>query len=58
MPKVIIERCPQDHPCPMIRFCPVDAITQEGFKAPKIDMNKCIKCGKCVQICPMGAVQK
>ena len=55
---VIKERCPQNHPCPCIRVCPVGAISQTGFGAPVIDMAKCTKCGKCVRACPMGALQK
>lgn len=54
--KVIKERCPQNHPCPSVRVCPVDAIKQEGFKAPVIDDDKCTKCGKCVKFCPMRAI--
>lgn len=48
--------CPQNHPCPSIRVCPVGAITQKGFEAPLIDSGKCIKCKKCVMFCPMGAI--
>ncbi|MFA7074673.1 MAG: 4Fe-4S binding protein [Endomicrobiaceae bacterium] len=50
--------CPQNHRCPSIRVCPVDAISQEGFNLPEIDQRKCIKCGKCIKFCPMGAIQK
>ena len=36
--------------------CPADAITMseenEGFYYPRIDTDKCIKCGKCDRICP------
>lgn len=58
--KVIVDerRCPQNHRCPAIRVCPVDAITQDGYNAPKIDEDKCIKCGKCVRYCPTGAIQE
>lgn len=49
--------CPQNHPCPMVRYCPAGAITQEGFKAPEIDQQKCIQCGKCLRGCPMGAFE-
>ncbi len=50
-----VARCPQNHPCPMVRFCPTGAITQQGMKAPTIDADKCIDCGKCIKGCPMGA---
>mgnify|MGYP001086275505 CR=1 FL=1 len=49
-------RCPQNHPCPSVRVCPAGAITQEGFGLPEVDMEKCVKCGRCVQYCPMGAI--
>lgn len=55
--KVIKFRCPQNHPCPSVRVCPVGALTQKGFGAPEIDQEKCILCGKCVRYCPMGAIQ-
>lgn len=49
-------RCPQNHPCPSVRVCPVDALSQKGFLAPEVDMDACIRCGKCVRFCPMGAL--
>lgn len=49
-------RCPQNHPCPSVRVCPVGALSQKGFDAPKVDKNKCIKCGKCTKSCPMRAL--
>lgn len=49
-------RCPQNHPCPSVRVCPVGALTQQGYAAPIIDMKKCIKCGKCTKSCPMRAL--
>lgn len=49
-------RCPQNHPCPSVRVCPVGALSQEGFAAPVVDMEKCIRCGKCVKFCPMRAL--
>mgnify|MGYP001160691340 FL=1 len=54
--RVSATRCPQNHPCPSVRVCPVEALTQVGYRAPKADMDKCIKCGKCVRYCPMGAI--
>ncbi|MEL7655925.1 MAG: 4Fe-4S binding protein [Bacillota bacterium] len=49
-------RCPQNHPCPSVRVCPVGALKQNGYDAPTVDMDKCIKCGKCVRFCPMRAL--
>lgn len=53
---VNIAFCPQNHPCPSVRVCPVGALAQRGFKAPTADQDKCIKCGKCVKYCPMRAL--
>ncbi|MBF8983137.1 4Fe-4S binding protein [Lutibacter sp. B2] len=57
--KIIVnkDKCPQNHPCPSVRVCPVDAIIQEGYKAPIIDYDKCIQCKKCITYCPMGAFE-
>ncbi len=49
--------CPQDHYCPLIRVCPVDAISQNRSGLPVIDDEKCISCGKCQKYCPMQAVE-
>jgi Fe-S-cluster-containing hydrogenase component 2 len=49
-------RCPQNHPCPSVRVCPVGALSQKGYGAPAVDEDKCIKCGKCVRFCPMRAL--
>lgn len=54
--KVIINNCPQNHKCPAVSICPVSALSQEEFKAPKIDYSKCIKCGKCSNFCPKRAL--
>jgi len=53
MPKIKItpENCPQNHKCPLLDVCPVGAISQDGFSAPKIDDEKCIACGQCVVSC-------
>jgi len=50
------KRCPQNHACPAVRVCPVGALTQNGYKAPTVNADKCIKCGKCVRFCPMRAL--
>lgn len=57
MLKVIKERCPQNHPCPAVHVCPVNALSQVGQRAPEVDQEKCIDCGKCVRYCPTGALQ-
>lgn len=49
-------RCPQNHSCPSVRVCPVGALSQKGYAAPVVDMEKCIKCGKCERFCPMRAL--
>jgi Fe-S-cluster-containing hydrogenase component 2 len=51
-------KCPQNHPCPMVKMCPKKAITQEGYHAPKVDNAKCIGCQVCVNNCPYGAFEK
>ena len=38
------------------RNCPVGAISGEIKSAHTIDINKCIKCGKCIATCRFGAV--
>lgn len=52
------QACPQNHKCPAINVCPVGAISQDGFSLPKVDQDKCIKCGKCISFCPTGAIRK
>ena len=56
MPTVIASRCPQNHPCPLVRLCPAGAISQKGFAAPVIDADKCLDCGICSKNCGQGAV--
>ena len=41
------------HPC--MNVCPKNAI-QFNKKQAVIDQDKCIKCGKCQQVCPYGAI--
>ncbi|MGI5891769.1 MAG: 4Fe-4S binding protein [Bacillota bacterium] len=54
--KIIHHRCPQNHPCPSVKICPTNALLQKGFKAPTVDQDKCINCGKCSKYCPKGAI--
>lgn len=49
-------RCPQNHRCPSLNVCPTGALTQNGYKLPKVDAAKCTKCGKCVKYCPTRAI--
>jgi len=58
MIKVNPDKCPQDHVCPMMRRCPKNAISQAGFKAPVVDVDKCIECMYCVNHCPHKAFEK
>ncbi|MFA6963543.1 MAG: 4Fe-4S binding protein [Patescibacteria group bacterium] len=50
-------KCPQNHPCPAIKVCPVEALSQRDFNAPEVDMDKCLECGACSNFCPMGALR-
>ena len=54
--KIITEKCPQNHKCPAVSVCPVGALSQNGFGAPIIDHDKCIRCGKCSNFCPKKAL--
>ncbi len=54
---VMKNRCPQNHPCPSIKVCPVGALVQKGYNAPTVDYEKCVGCEECVKYCPMRAIQ-
>lgn len=49
-------RCPQNHPCPSVKVCSAGALSQKGYAAPVVNVDKCTKCGKCVKFCPMRAL--
>lgn len=54
--KIAAENCPQNHFCPVMRACPVGAISQKSpFEAPVIDESKCTNCGRCIRFCAYGA---
>lgn len=42
-------------------ICPKGAITmkedEEGFEYPIIDEEKCVRCGKCMKVCPIKELQ-
>ena len=40
------------------RKCPVGAISGEVKQKHVIDKEKCIKCGKCLETCKFGAIEK
>ena len=52
MLEVIKERCPQNHDCPAVWVCPVNALNQDGFLAPTVDEDACILCGKMCEFLP------
>lgn len=59
--KIIVNqnKCPQNHKCPAILVCPKEAITQKDKSSlPVINQEKCVTCGKCLQLCPKGAFEK
>lgn len=39
-----------------VKFCPVDAISGEKKGMHTIDQDRCIKCGRCVEVCKRNAV--
>lgn len=49
--------CPQTYCCPLIKVCPVGAISQDGHALPVIDQEKCTECGLCKISCPLKAVK-
>ena len=57
---IIVDKnlCPQNHKCPAIQVCPVNAISQIGFELPVVDNQVCIECQKCIKFCPMGAIKQ
>jgi ferredoxin len=51
-----IQKKRKNHKCPAVNVCHVGALSQKDFEAPKIDYDKCIKCGKCSNFCPKKAL--
>jgi ferredoxin len=54
--KIDPEKCPQNHVCPLIKTCPMQAISQIDNGLPAIDPELCVECGICVEKCRMKAV--
>ena len=44
--------------CACLNACERDAISMapdgEGFPRPAIDMDRCVRCGKCAKVCPQN----
>jgi Fe-S-cluster-containing hydrogenase component 2 len=57
MINVDARKCPQNHPCPLVRMCPNGAIKQKAFLAPTIDRAKCTSCELCVMNCGYNAFE-
>jgi len=36
----------------------VGALLQDGQKAPTIDAQRCTDCGRCLRVCPTGALAR
>jgi NADH-quinone oxidoreductase subunit F len=40
-----------------VKVCPVDAIPYTPYEKHEIDVEKCVKCGLCVNECKFEAIQ-
>ena len=53
---IVAANCPGCNLC--VKRCPVGAITSQGKKMPVIlDQSKCTKCGACLEVCRLSAVE-
>jgi ferredoxin len=52
--EILPDLCTGCHRC--FRECPQQAISGEVKKPHQIDLNKCIKCGVCYDVCKFDAV--
>ncbi|UCD78019.1 MAG: 4Fe-4S binding protein [Desulfobacterales bacterium] len=54
-PKLSDEPCSRCEAC--VDACKEDAITLDGgAECPQIDYDRCLHCGKCMQVCPTGTI--
>jgi len=51
---IIQEKCKRCTIC--MRNCPVNAISGDKQQGFLIDVNKCVKCGKCFEVCKFDAI--
>ncbi|NBG88254.1 4Fe-4S binding protein [Isachenkonia alkalipeptolytica] len=59
MKKAVIKEstCDKSPFCPAKRVCTVNAIDRSSFLKPfKVIAERCIGCGKCINVCPQRAI--
>ncbi len=49
--------CPHNHVCPLIKACPVGAISQDADGYPVVNHTLCVECRVCVRKCPKQAMK-
>jgi len=53
---VVNDKCTGCTKC--AKACPTDAIPYTPYEVHRIDMEKCVQCGLCIDECSFGAIQK
>ncbi len=57
VPKITDEKCSLCNGC--VEICREKAVTIDGkLGKPVINTSLCLKCGKCIQVCPTGSLEK
>lgn len=52
--KIEKTKCPANHKCPSVSFCPAGALRQKGNSVPEINNKLCTDCERCIRFCPYG----